>query len=65
MAHNTNDQIQDSYCTILKKKKKKTWEKNSDEAEFHLVNTRDNLELVSMFLVSTMDNLEFLSQRKY
>ena len=36
-----------------------------DEAEFRLVNTIDDLELISMFVVNTMDNLEILYQRKY
>ena len=33
----------------------------SDEVEFHLISTMDDLELVSMYLFSMMDDLEFVS----
>ena len=36
-----------------------------DEAEFHLINTMDDLELVRLYLVSTMDDLEILYQSKH
>ena len=37
----------------------------TDEAQFRLISTMDDLELISMFLVSTMDDLEILYQRKH
>ena len=36
-----------------------------DEAEFHLINMMDDLELVRLYLVSTMDDLEILYQSKH